>query len=115
MKKLNKSTIADIRNKRTDLVELIEELSNRDALPFDNGDLQGSTLCDLVSSDLEEIILDYNEIPEQDIEQEVEENILNKFKNKHWLRGFLVENKHDLYQLFYVLDELNYKKEDYGI
>ena len=115
MKRLNKSTIEDIKNKRTDLVESIEELNNRDALPFGNGNFEGSILHDLLFDDFEELVLDNVEIPEPDVEYIVAENILEKFKDKHWLRTFLTENKHDLYQLFYVLDELNYKKEDYGI
>ena len=65
--------------------------------------------------DFEELVLDNVEISEPDVEYIVAENTADKFKDKHWLRTFLVENKHDLYQLFYVLDELNYKKEDYGI
>ena len=115
MKELNKATIKDIRNKRTDLVELIRELNNKKALPHSVGYLPGSTLSDIVYDDFEELVLDYVEIPEPDVEYIVAENILEKFKDKHWLRTFLTENKHDLYQLFYVLDELDYKKEDYGI
>lgn len=115
MKELNKATINDIRNKRTDLVELIHELNNKKALPHSVGYLPGSTLSDIVYDDFEELVLDYVEIPEPDVEYIVAENILEKFKDKHWLRTFLTENKHDLYQLFYVLDELDYKKEDYGI
>ena len=115
MKELNKATIKDIRNKRTDLVELIRELNNKKALPHSVGYLPGSTLSDIVYDDFEELVLDNVEIPEPDVEYIVAENILEKFKDKHWLRTFLTENKHDLYQLFYVLDELDYKKEDYGI
>ena len=115
MKRLNKSTIEDIKNKRTDLVELIEELKTREALPYVMGYLPGSTLSDIVYDDFEELVLDNVEILEPDVEYIVAENILEKFKDKQWLRTFLRENKHDLYQLFYVLDELNYKKEDYGI
>ena len=115
MKELNKATINDIRNKRTDLVELIRELNNKKALPHSVGYLPGSTLSDIVYDDFEELVLDNVEIPEPDVEYIVAENILEKFKDKHWLRTFLTENKHDLYQLFYVLDELDYKKEDYGI
>ena len=115
MKKLNKATINDIRDKRTDLVELIHELDNENALPYRTGYLPGSILSDMVYDDFEELVLDNVEIPEPDVEYIVAENIADKFKDKHWLRTFLVENKHDLYQLFYVLDELNYKKEDYGI
>lgn len=115
MKELNKATINDIRNKRTDLVELIRELNNKKALPHSVGYLPGSTLSDIVYDDFEELVLDNVEIPEPDVEYIVAENIADKFKDKHWLRTFLTENKHDLYQLFYVLDELDYKKEDYGI
>lgn len=115
MKELNKATINDIRTKRTNLVELINELDNRDALPYEIGYLPGSLLCDITYDDFEELVLDNVEIPEPDVEYIVAENIADKFKDKHWLRTFLAENKHDLYQLFYVLDELNYKKEDYGM
>ena len=115
MKELNKATINDIRNKRTDLVELIHELDNSNALPYKVGYLPGSILSDVLYDDFEELVLDYIEIPEPDVEYIVAENILEKFKDKQWLRTFLRENKHDLYQLFYVLDELDYKKEDYGI
>lgn len=115
MKELNKATINDIRNKRTDLVELIHELDNENALPYKVGYLPGSILSDMVYDDFEELVLDNVEISGPDVEYIVAENIADKFKDKHWLRTFLVENKHDLYQLFYVLDELNYKKEDYGI
>ena len=115
MKELNKATINDIRNKRTDLVELIRELNNKKALPHSVGYLPGSTLSDIVYDDFEELVLDNVEIPEPEVEYIVAENIADKFKDKHWLRTFLTENKHDLYQLFYVLDELDYKKEDYGI
>ena len=115
MRELNKATINDIIRKCTTLVDLIDELRNKKAIPHSIGYLSGSTLCDILYEDFEEIILDDIEIPEPDIECMFNENLLSKIKNKHWLRDFLTENKYDLYQLFYVLDELNYKKEDYGI
>ena len=94
---------------------MIHELDNENALPYKVGYLPGSILSDMAYDDFEELVLDNVEISEPDVEYIVAENIADKFKDKHWLRTFLVENKHDLYQLFYVLDELNYKKEDYGI
>ena len=115
MKRLNKSTIEDIRNKGTTLVDLIEEIENGGALPYDIGHLPGSTLSDKAYDDFEELVLDNVEIPDSDIAYRIDEYLADKLKDKNWLRTFLEENKHDLYQLFYVLDELNYKKEDWGI
>ena len=115
MKELNKATVNDIRNKRTDLVELIHELDNSNALPYKVGYLPGSILSDVLYDDFEELVLDNVEIPDSDIAYRIDEYLADKLKDKNWLRTFLEENKHDLYQLFYVLDELNYKKEDWGI
>ena len=96
MKELNKATINDIRNKRTDLVELVDELNDRKALPDNVGDLQGSKLYDLLSDDFEEILLDYNEIPVNDIVELIEESINTKLRNRHWIIRMLDNNKYDL-------------------